>query len=486
MLNLNGKDLPNFVTVNNIEFSILPPIENNFLEVRGKSGVYLSSQEVGIRVFNIDITVIAEEINGVMSASRELAEWLHHKEPVKLIIADEPDKYYLVVPDGETTITEIVNVGQGTISFVCIEPYAYGEEKSETFTLTDSNNMATTVVTGTTETHPTIDIQVKENITSLSVISGDNAVIVGEPADITTTPVNPQPIILNDPMRSLEGWVQLDGGVTGEIDVVDGGVISGKYTHHTESFFVDSNGYGTSDRWHGPSAVKTLSKPLQDFSVNFRIDARPKNDKQVGRIELYLIDEQGNQFGKVAYRDSVRSTSKKGFEARAGTRGEGMYFLNNSMFNNNRFYGRFLITREGRNWSVSLADTREDGTFVNEIYRSSWFDSEGVWDKHKLAKVQIHTGVYGKHEPIDKLYISHIQVKELIDIDNSTETPIIAIPNDIITVDNNKMQVLLNGEPRFDLINPASTFMKFKKGINSVAVNPSNVDMRVTYTERWL
>ncbi len=479
MLNLNGVELPDFVKVNSVDFSILPTIENNLLNVRGKNGAYLMSQDVNTRVFTVNITIIAEEINGVMEASRELASWLYHKEPVKLVFADEPDKYYMVLPDGDTNITETVNIGQGAITFVCTEAFAYGETKEEVFELTDEQ-VAEVFVAGSAETHPQLEVTVNEAISTLVVNTEDTSVILGEAQEVTKTPINPTPTVLYDHMRSTDGWVE---------DVkhsVDGGIVAGSgYEANAEALYVVDRDYGTSSRWHGASAVKMLDRPVHDFDVNFRVDFRPTNKKQMGRLELYLLDENDVQFGKLCIEDNFRGADKKNFEARIGTLTGGQYFLNNNLDETGRFYGRILLTREGRKWTVSVADTAQNGRFINELFSSSWFDSLGVWDDYKLAKVQIHTGAYGTYEPIYNMFISYIKVNERLTL-GEDDAPIIAIPNDTFLIDNQKMQVYLNGELRYDLINPASNFIKLKKGFNTLETSPSDVSLKVTYPERWL
>lgn len=477
MINLDGKDLPSFVKVNSIEFSILPPITNNFLEVRGKAGAYHTSQDVGTRKITANITIVADRINGVIKATRDLAEWLYHKEPVKLVLQDEPDKYYLAVPNGDTDITEMVNIGQGAIEFICTEPFAFGEEKTQSFELNENNDIAEIEVGGTADTYPQIEITVQDNITSMAVESDNNSLIIGEPAEVTETPKNTKPLVMIDNMKSLNGWVNR------EIDTVDGGIIAGQFAQVGESFRVKNNNFGTSDRWHGASAVKTLPKSLKDFEVYFRIGYEDSHKKQVGRVELYLIDENDVQFGKLSLHDSFVNDNRKRFEARAGSRGGGKYFLKEYPSDWSKFYGRMILKREGRLWTVSIAPMEKGRT--KEVYEESWFDSTGAWDSYELAKIQIHIGTYAKNQPAKDMFISHIEVKECLTLKDN-EAPIIAIKDDVLLIDNEKMHIYLNGEPRFDLINPASNFIKFKKGINTIKVSPSNVKMNLTYPERWL
>jgi len=465
--------------INSVEFSVLPPIQNNLLTVRGKAGSYLYSQDYESREFKVLYTMITEDVNDVMSASREFADWLHHKEPVKLVFDDEPEKYYLVVPDGETTVDEIANLGQGEITFICIEPFAYGKRKEATFNLATEDDVAEVNVGGTVEAHPELNIKVKESITSLSIISeNEESIIIGEPALISQSPKNPEPplvVIEELEKKDLTNWVKAHH--------VDGGAITGDFASNDYSFRQKDNNYGTGDKWHGASRTQVLAKPLEDFAIHFGFTFKHTKKSQVGRVELYLLDENDNQFGKIAMVDKYASSSKHVLEARAGTMGEGTYFASGKNMNQwHDGYGRIQLVRDGREWTVRTSP-KIDGKY-DDYYVKSWFDSENKWTQ-KLAKIQIHIGTYGNKTPLNDMAISHITVRERLTLDDS-EAPIIAIENDILTIDNEKLLVYLNGEPRFDLINPASDFIKFKKGINRLSLLPANAELNVAYNERWL
>jgi predicted phage tail component-like protein len=477
MIVFKGERIPDFVKVNSIEFSVLPPITNNLLKVRGKHGAYHFSQDIDVRTITVNITIIAEEINKVMSASRTLAEWLYSKEPAKLVLDDEPDKYYLAVFDGESNITEIVNIGQGSLTFICVEPFAFGKTVESELSFNENIESAEITVDGTYDTYPILDFKVKEPLTSLTVATSEDALIIGEPAQAEQSPKNPKPIILLDDLtnETLPTWVK------GE-QVVDGGDITGDFVANSVYFKVDD--YGTGSRWHGASRKKMLDKAIHDFEIQFGFEMSSSNKKQTGRIELYLLDEKGVQFGKIALVDRYNTIEKQVLEARAGAWGTGTYFA--SGYGDPEwldFYGRIILKRTGRQWEVSIAP-QIDGK-LSVIYTQSWFDSSGMWDDYKLGGVQIHIGKYGNTDPIKTMTVNYLRIHECIELEDN-EAPIIAIAGDEITIDNEKMIVYLNGIPRFDLINPVSTFIKFKKGQNIISVTPSNVDMVVSYKERWL
>jgi predicted phage tail component-like protein len=480
MLKLNGVDIPSFVKVNKVKFSVLPPIENNLLKVRGKAGLYNLGQDVGKRTITAEITIIAEQINGVMGATRELAEWLYHKEPVQLIINDEPDKYYLVLPDGETEIDEIVNIGKGEITFVCTEPFAFGATHEITFTPQNEEDVAYIDVQGTAETHPQIELTLTEDVTAISVITDNSVVTIGEEAQVTETPVNTLPVRLWDEMTDPASWTTALK--------VDGGTITGSFSSDGYRFTQANNDFGTGSTWHGASAIKSLPSPITDFEVEMWLGFKASKASQVGRIELYLLDQNNEQFGKMALKDMHASYNYQMFEARAGKLSDGHYFVADygsrkgvwSNFNN----GHMIIGRKGNKWyaHIGIWDTVKK-RFHTRLTRE-WTDTKNI-ATNKLAKIQIHIGKYGNYEPYSTMYISDIKVRERLTL-SAGEVPIIAKAGDVLLIDNESAIVYKNGIPFFEGLNPASKFFSFKKGINGIAISPAKADVKVTYTERWL
>ncbi len=479
MITLADKRIPDFVKVNSVEFSVLPPITNNLLKVRGKQGFYNYGQDLDKRVFTVNFTIIAEKINGVMSASRTFAEWLYHTEPVNLIFDDEPDKYYKVLPDGDTNITEQVNIGQGAIQFVCVEPFAYGEEKFLNATMENSEPFYFEVG-GNVETYPEIEITLKEDVDSVGLISDDSVVLIGEPNSADTKIKNASPTVLNDHMENVLRW---SNGVT-----VDGGTVYGDMESTNGWGVVQKGGdYGKNpDGWHGAAKILSLDAPIQDFQVDMWLSHNQNNYKQMGRVELYLLDENNRHIGKMALVDNHPNIAMPVFEARAGDLNDGYYFAKNDSGAKKGqwkdFYGQIKITRKGNKWTAWIG--QKSGSRIYNTRSYSWVDVDNKY-KDKLASVQIHLGVHKDHNPTDLLQISRVMVKEFVSLSDD-EAPYIAEAGDVLKIDCANSIVYKNDEVFYEGINPSSTFFSLKKGLNGLAVTSQNADIKVTFTERWL
>jgi predicted phage tail component-like protein len=473
LLKLNSIDIPSFVKVGKVNFSILPPIKNNYKTIRGKKGIHFYNQTVGERIISVDISIIAEEGSNPMKKTRQLAEWLYHEEAVKLVINDEPDKYYMVLPDGETSISEVVSVGQGTISFLCTEPFAFGEEKELLFPEVAEEPVYFNVE-GNTDTHSQIELTIKEDTPFISVASDNGLILLGNPTTVDETPKNPKPDIFVDDMSNTSLWTSATS--------VESGSIAGSFTSNGYSFQV--NDYGTGSGWHGPSAIRSLSKPVQDFEVRIALGFITTHANQLGLLECYLLDSNNENFGKIGMVDGSSTYTNRTFNARAGKQAGGQSFIHETRQDVwRRLEGMLIIRRRGNEWLAYIGDKGDYPYYHSRLVRR-WIDTEGI-AMNPLSKIQIRMAAYGSTDVINTMYISDIKVSEYVEL-TSNQTPIIAGKDDVILIDNERSIVYKNGEAFYEGLNPVSNFFGLQKGVNGLAVSPAGTDMKVTYKERWL
>ncbi|MCS0827381.1 phage tail family protein [Cytobacillus firmus] len=477
MLKLNDIFIPSFVKVNKVEFSILPTITNNTLSVRGRKGVYLFGQEMNERKIVADVTIKADKLGGVMSKTRELAKWLYHPEPVKLEIpSDEPDLYYMVVPDGETNISEILKIGQGTITFLCTDAVAFGLERVVQFTAQE-NAFYNMNVGGTAETFPEVELIVREKIQSISVVADNGQVTIGEPAGVDKTPTNPYPVRFRDHMENITGWTE---GVN-----VDGGTVTGTF-ESTNGYGVQQAGknYGTGTGWHGAAKIASVPTPLQDFEVKAWVNCTATAVKQVGRVEVYLRDINGHHMGKIAIVDNKSNAEIPRLEARAGdlNASDGHYFVVKEDAAFKDFYGTVQISRRKTKWTAIF--TKIVSGRPVKIFKKEWYDTNNQF-LNKLGSVQIHVGAYGTHTPVNTLMISRVDVIEYVEL-TATQAPIIADTGDVLTVDCANAVVYKNGEIFYEGIDPSSSFFSLQAGVNGLYVTAPATTVTVRYRERWL
>jgi predicted phage tail component-like protein len=135
------------------EHPAFAPVSRNILSIPGVPGGRLINTVTQVRTIKQHVFFKGADKPDLRKIEEEIAAWLITDEPVELVFDDEPDRVYFAVVDGSLDINELVNVGEGTITFICPDPYKYGAETNISFV----NNAASPNVGGTYKTFPRIE-----------------------------------------------------------------------------------------------------------------------------------------------------------------------------------------------------------------------------------------------------------------------------------------------------------------------------------------
>ena len=145
------------------------------------------------------------------------------------------------------------------------------------------------------------------------------------------------------------------------------------------------------------------------------------------------------------------------------------------------------IARRGNEWNIyyclydpikKVQHTRHFQQFIDVKYEHMT----------KLASLQIHLGQFSDVERIPYLYFQTLKLYDESPILAENEVPYIFKAGDELVVDSETGMITLNGDDFYHYLDPASKFVKFRKGMNGLSVSPSNVvtNGRVSFRERWL
>ena len=476
-IKFNGIEIPSFVKVNNIANSILPSISQTTMKINGKAGMQDFGNEIGTRNIAVTITIIANDQSDLRMKVRDLAEWLYYEEEKKFIDLSEPNIYYMAKFTGDSTLSEILHVGQGTLNFICNNPFAYNTvERNYQFMPTENapygfeNN-------GNTETYPRMEFEFTDNATEFSIVTNDEYLYFGKPLEAgISEPIDANPVVFNEEFSNLNGWTQA-------VSVADGTIAGGGFVSNGWSISVQDFGEGTG--WHGSSMIKSLPYELQDFKIRSRIGLLGTKPEQLGRIEVYGLDINGNKIFRQQFRDgNVKAISPYAYatignKEIVGTYGSymGVWAKAGDLFMD--------IARRGNSWGLYWAIYDPVKKIQHTQYYKGFVD---IKNEHmaKLASIQIHIGAYADVEPV-QMYIQTVKVYDENPVPVENEVPYIVKAGDILVVDNETGGIWLNGEEFYHYLDPASKFVKFRKGINGVWVSPLVVtNGKVSYRERWL
>ncbi|GAA5416192.1 hypothetical protein Pryu01_01224 [Paraliobacillus ryukyuensis] len=434
--------------------------KRNLLTMPGYHGARLESTEIDSLVIHQPIGFRIIDDDDALAKKDELAAWLLTDEPVPLEFDDEPGRiYYAVVENTIDDFEKISVLRSGTITFVCPDPYAFGEEIVEGLT-----GQGTIIdVQGTAEAQPVFELEVLAPITFAMVSNGREFMLIGQPTDVTTTPVNKEEKIFHHDMEAMLGWV--------DTDVIGEGYIKGSFGVTNYGFypvFLDPN--AGAYEWYGPAKKHSLSEPVQDFlaDMGFRFYAESRGGS-VGRIEMYGLDDLNNIVFRAWIEDKWYGYDHFGICLEIGN-GERTEYLTLPK-NLEDIYGRMKVKREGNNWTLIMQQLQDGSGRVVVREWTRTLESDQVLQEVSQIQLAFQKFYDTNEEDMEVLLMRCFKLNDVEGI------PYIAQAGDMITFDHRDNQnydpeIRINGELRNDLKDFGATPFTLESGQNTLALLP--------------
>lgn len=113
------------IVCKSIKRPLMPAMKTKTVNINGQSGVYdFGENEYEPFILTMSIAYVGDSLIDIRSKARDIASWLKTNKWSKLIIGDEPDKYYLARVANEADLETLKTLGQANIPFIC-QPFAY-------------------------------------------------------------------------------------------------------------------------------------------------------------------------------------------------------------------------------------------------------------------------------------------------------------------------------------------------------------------------
>lgn len=474
-LKFNGESKPWLYLLEGRSKSPFAPVRNNLLRVQGMPGAYIESTDTDVLYITQPVGFLINNDEEAMRIKDELASWLLTDEPAPLEFSDESGRtYYAKIEGTIEDLTRLSKQRKGTLTFLCADPYSYGEEKGP---LPFVDDALTITNEGTAKAKPIIELETLHP-TTFAMVQKNNEeyIMIGEPYNVDNQdPYIEYEKILTDECNTLTGWTTANAG---EID----GLISGNMESVNDRFQAAT--YGTGSGWHGPAIKKSLSEVLQDFRMTTWV-SMDNSGVSVGRIELYLLDVNGNIISKVAMKD-VSSGAELGYgEIRIGNATDNHNLISEygdrkGVWNN--FAGMLQIERRGNFWNAFIGVGNSRQGYHSRRF-ANWYDTENKY-MTPVAQVVVHMGQYGSMNPIVGGIYS-------IGIDKINPQPTDGIPyivnvGDVIEFNHVENKVLINGELQKSIKDFGARYFKLSPGENTLTVFPkNNFNTTVRYQEPY-
>lgn len=123
-MNFNGIDLSNYITIRKVRRDILPLLENFTISPPHMVGSYFTRKKIHEREISVDFFMSATSKSALRANVLAIAEIFNQSEPKTLYFNDEAVIYYAILA-GSTDMEEILATSQGTLQFLCPDPYKY-------------------------------------------------------------------------------------------------------------------------------------------------------------------------------------------------------------------------------------------------------------------------------------------------------------------------------------------------------------------------
>ncbi|WP_079708009.1 distal tail protein Dit [Paraliobacillus ryukyuensis] len=429
------------------------------LNVNGVDGLYefhnptIEYREITVKYLINDKT--SEDLNKRLMRLNSLL--IGSKKTLQF--TDESVVYYATLLSNDIP-EEVSNSYVATITFLCSDPFKYGE------TIFTEMTGDTTIIDiqGTEQVYPVFELEVLAPITFAMISNGNEFMLIGQPSDVTEKTVNKKEMIFHHDMESLTGWV--------ESNVVNEGYVKGSFGVTNYGFYPilpdpDPGVY----EWYGPVMKHGLQESVQDFlaDMGFRFFTKSRGGS-VGRIEMYGLDDRNNVIFRAWIEDKWYGYDHFGFclELANGERTEYVTLPKGI----EDIYGRLKVKREGNNWTIIMQQLQDGSGKVVVREWTKTIETDQV--VQSISQIQLaFQKFYDTNE--EDMEVLLMRCFKLNDIEG---VPYIAQEGDVITLDHREKQnygpeIRINGELRNDLKDFGAIPFSLKPGENNLVLLPS-------------
>lgn len=270
-----GVELTTFCFVEKIKRTLLPPRSNFSKEITGMNGSYFVGYKYGERQIEVDIAFLYDSPQEYVERIRKMADILNVKSPCKLILGDEPDKYYYAVPEGDFEVDKISKKSaKATITFICHDPIAYSVRWDSYYP--DESNIFTIDNEGTMETYPYLSIRFNAAACFFQCTNyKGETVLIGKPKDSTqpTAPNDSQ--VLNDPCNDSTNFTGLPPSLLTDSRVAEGHLGVG---FNGEGIVCTNFGNSVEGKWCGGALKRALSQDASEFEIEVDVTFSSQGD----------------------------------------------------------------------------------------------------------------------------------------------------------------------------------------------------------------
>ncbi|PEY43128.1 phage tail protein [Bacillus cereus] len=483
----NGKRNPNVIPLQGKKRPAWAPLDHMFLEVSHYPGGRLLRTQTKMRKILVPIALLYDSAEEAEKLKEEIADWLVTDQPCELIFDDEKDRTFLAVVDETLDLDQLVDLGEGTLTFICPMPYKLGKGQTVDFKKDVSGLVANVQNKGTVHSNPIIEIDITKPNTFLDVWFGETSLNdrdyfrIGMPLKTVETPVERNQRLIWDEMATTVGWSKVssmeDGEPVGEMK-------SDKYQFYCSDFGTAGKG------WHGAAVKKSIpGGPVQDFIMQAYVTCKSKKINEMGRVEIAILDENSKVLSKIAMNDLFWQAEQNfgtmviGYDNKPGK--TGLIYESGDYPNTwNQYFGRLWIARTGNVWEAYISKFLP-GTEKDDSERFARWTDEKNYHMEKAAQIQISIMQFQDVPPLEAMSVSDLKFWK-VNLNTKNTPPYIVDVGDKVVIDTENSHVTIEGKNAINIKDIFSNFPVINRGTNKLEIMPSDIGTaRVKYRERF-
>lgn len=277
IVDFGNNRLSDYCSVLNVKRTILPTRSNFQKDIPTLNGSYYTGFKYAEKQIVLEIAIYGKNKIDYMEKITKLSTVLDVKNPVPLIINDEPYKCYYAVPVGDTSLNKFAQSARCEITFICHDPLAYSLYWN---TYMPSDNIFSVESYGTADTYPIIDVDFNSDACffQLTNPSGET-VLIGTPTDVMKTTIAETNEIINDNCQASSNFSSISEQLLDSTRK-----ITGQYGVGLNGNAMICTNYGDvpdTGMWGGCAFRRNLNRNLSEFEVEVDVTFSSKGENYV-------------------------------------------------------------------------------------------------------------------------------------------------------------------------------------------------------------
>lgn len=286
-VNFNGIQLDEYFVIKGVSRDIIPARKNISKKIPSMYGEVYNGFTYDTRTIVLDCFLEADSEEDRIDKQTIIADILNTKEPVKVIISDDPDKYFYAVVDGTIKVNKLGYSSEFKVNLECYDVFKYALE--EDYFEADTNNLVTVNNTGSVASAPKIAIEFLEKANFVQVTNDENkTILLGSRPNIDDDQVSDN-LILDDDCSTKSNWIQVTNATDGLFyDLGTFALNGGGYGLICDDYGVEE---GTDEDikdkdfmkgWHGVSIKRNFDRATTNFDLSVWVEHNSLGDVKGG------------------------------------------------------------------------------------------------------------------------------------------------------------------------------------------------------------